>query len=556
MKKTVLSLFVATAAFLPAQAQFLNSSFTDVQCPAPPGVVAHVSYLGAYSFGNLFYPDAQSDLYAYSWNQAGGIGWVRKENGNPANVLDQGTYSPIQYNGANAVDVAIVHDGALNENMLVVAYHNNNGHFLDFYIWNQFGITPYLTYPLSNMNIGSISIDAHEMNCFAVTWDGDGYIHTLAARTGGGLAIGCENLLDPQGIKYLEPDIAIGHGGTAYDGLTLHFVYMRSDYSQVVESTLPFEEIYSNCPPMVTPLIEDVLNTSSSTATFGYSRPRIDCPDHEPATDDWSYVINEYTPATYPYYPPTPDAQSRIITGRRAYSITPAVQHNVLNDGSLGNINMSFNVSGAPILPAVAYDPQGTTVNFAWNKTMEHPALGDNDFMGLRLRNDGAPASTDYWIIDRDPSIPQQSPIVTMSTQNDRTPELFFAFSGINPDPMNFYYTLYYKWAPWYNYGYRPAPDAPAGIAARQDEAWTVQAYPNPFTNELQLTVNAASRNQPLEVALSDINARLLHQYKGTAEEINRQLAHTAATLQGHLFFLKVTQTATGQSKTLKVSRR
>lgn len=553
MKKLLFSFLAAGLFPVAAQCQFMYSSVPEILSPADPDSLYDINQMAAYSMSGLDFPDMPSSLYVYSWGGPGGIGWIRKEQGNPANVLDEGTLV-LPYLDAVSTDIAIIFGEQTDLTgptyQIIVAYTNYSGVFMDFYQCNVTGISLLQTIQVSNLPGNRVSVDAHKLYGFAMAWDiGDGAIHTQNGYANGGVVtLGCENVLQVNGLPLIMPDIAIGHPETT-GALSLHYAAYTEDRQNVVEVTLPFDYVYNNCNPSipVTPSVEDIMPISLAGGYFG-DLPRIDCPDHY-ATDDWSYVAVEYASDWV-----TQTVYSKVRTARlAAFSVGPWVMHDDVNDGSMGNLDIS---SGPPYTynanrPGIAYDPSGNYINILWHYPLVH-IFSDHDYIGVRLRNVGALVDADYWIVDYNDKISPDAPALAISTQNDNSEEQFIVFAG--SDPGVTHESIDYEFLPLMNWGFKPGENSTA-IKNKQAGSFTVDCYPNPFTDVIRLQTDSKHTNDLLQVVLTDMSGKVIANCSGKIDAVNSALAHISAGLSKGIFFLKVHSSQAKENTVIKITK-
>jgi hypothetical protein len=326
----------------------------------------------AYSYGDLMVAGVSVDLYVYTWDPGSnnypesGIAIRQYLPGSSVNNSTTPLSEDFNPAGwpvfqAHSSEAVILRSGGLIY-VLAVYYHWQTHRFMvDLYRWNGVNLVQQTTlgFPMDiTVNGGVpfdwIHLDAHNLNDFIITWGENGHIYTKAGTAASGFSMGNTAELDNGSIGMGasgEPDVALVRSP---QGLIAHYVYVSLDAAnKLVETALDFNDVFTAPPPspnpaLLPPVLEDVQNTPGY-----YDVPRIDGPDNF-SSDDWSYVTTDHR-----------NGRDWVFSGVMA---SGALQHFILNDGSLGNPDISVAISGQQEnnRAVVAYDDSGENLYYGW----------------------------------------------------------------------------------------------------------------------------------------------------------------------------------------------
>jgi|GEM_PF-1863852 len=518
MKKIYFLTCLLTIGFSMAYGQFSTATIPEQAYPIPADSCFRSDNINCYGFSDVFFPadGTQDDLSVFCWTKYIGMGnsdcfiGYRRIKAGTNLILDENYFSIPNSKG---MDVAILKMD--NDFYVIAGYHKTGvGHKLDVYKWNAGNLTLSSSYSLSNTVVYSpVKVDAHDLYGFAVTWADHGKVHVRVGRTDAGSFISCDAVLD-QSDDYQYPDIAIGHANSiSGSGLSLHFVYTSLNNTQVVESMLEFDDVHLNCMPLMIPHIEEHMN-----GNFGI--PRIDCPDHSDK-DDWSFVVSD---------------NNKVVSSVMAHNFSPVPSHYVLNDGSMGNLNITTVSNNGPVL---AYDNMGKHIYYGWVSTYVYPSATVG-YIGLKMKIDGNLVNSNYWKMLQSITYSFGTGTIALSGQNDHSNDLYSVFSL-----SNFFggYQIGHKNIPWSDTSFRPNPTDVLNVKNAGFEI-----SPNPFTQDIQITNLLDRGNEAYIARVSDITGRVLLEYKDNLMEVNKQLNSLGNKLSPGMYILNVSYNQTNKS--------
>lgn len=534
MKKMIFAVLFLGAT-TPLFAQFVPPTYPlseEYAYPtAPMGMVSRTFHTAAYSSGHVDFPDAQSDLFVYSWSGLkAGIAWRRTVSDDPA-MLDEGALQMPQSEYIQELEVAIVSD-LENQVYVIASYYNTNvqnpGHFYNVYTWDQTGLTLQSENQLSTAtDYGRISIDAHGRYLVGIVWqestpNGEVIKAKIGQRDpgGSGMVFG-DNCEISSAAGGMIPDIAFTHPNFTQTTASVRIIYVDGTGNIVTGQTN-----YSNLLSGSASLITDDINygiyswiTPAQSRFYSYSPqyPNLDCPEHTiDMQDQWAYI----------YMPDHSNIHARIMYngGINTYKLT---------DGSI--YTPAINNSIYHMCPTIAYYPDGDKIFFGWIYNYSSPS---RQYVAVLLNVDGTPFMPGYQIVpnssDCSPAPAFAFAKETVSYWSTGASRLLCVYAM--KEPLGDYY-LKLKLRPW-TWVVAPFSQS-SSVGEDQTEPLSVSAFPNPFYSEFALTAN---ENQPhaYTVQLVDIRGKVLAQYNGKLEEINKGLALSTKPLSSGIYLVKV----------------
>ncbi len=533
-KFTSLLLGITLGATAVLQAQtFVPPAISEIiSVPSSAGIVSRVQHTSCYTSANVSFQGTPNNLYLYSWNApfAGanfaGIGWCRR-NTTDATVIQQGYMSLVS-------DIADLEVGFMNvrSDVYVIAtyYKFSTGrHMMDIYRWDATTLTPFsMGNILSTSAYGRISLDIHDLNTAAITWNDGSGLHIKIITGGSTLTIGNTLTITNAPANSVIPDVAFSHPTSSSVIVRIAFVNAANGDIHVMRRDLPF--ILASGPTLT--FIPEDINAGAYVGVtpiqFEYTpnNLNLDCPDHYSA-DNWSYA---YTPS-----------YNVILARIRTVSFSAAPFTITLNTGLTGVNNFH---------PTIAYDRTGQSINYGW-----FTDYGNRGYVAVERSETGAfitPSGT-YKVVSNYtsfmPGINTATPVMAFSKQNDNSSKLYAVYPILPASTLNI--DLRTKLVPWTATTFNAV--VPGGVTALTESERTASLSPNPFTNNISLRIAGDNGSDIYEVTMTDISGRAVGQLKGNLDAVNNQLNNTAGRLSKGLYLLNVTFYATGNTRTFKM---
>jgi hypothetical protein len=523
----------------------------SVYPPANSGVFTSATHMNAYSYGGLNIDGVLQDLYVYTWDRGeagGGGGFAVRAftSGTPVDATATPTFeevTPITFPASDASSIDAVILKWTDSIFIAVTYYDmlSQKFMLDFYRLdtigtNQLSQVNYSGFPVElgtnlpspTQPFGWIHVDAYGLDKYVVTYDASGEIICQAGDLNGAYGLGPSNpnafvntLFPP--YKSSRPDVAI-FSYPVTNEIIVFLCYQSENFRQLALTTIAFDTLYS-AGLVVPSFIPGAVYRTNANGSFGLSR--IDAPD----LSNWrncAVVVKDSDPILGKDYIRTIISNNHVISDI------------ILNDAStltsLGDIS-DANSNQASGDPVVAYDDLGTSIYYCWpffNNSVQ--ILGsDHAYIGLRINDDATlnGPSSDYWVVQDAPQLTSSSPAIALSTQNNKSPELFMAFAQY--DNTNTWEFCGNKTVSWTASAFRPN-----GSTGLMDfESHSISLSPNPFNNSLRLELSN-STNEICQLYIYDLLGRLVFDYKGNLQTINNQLSSRLSKLPTGNYVAKV----------------
>lgn len=539
---------------------------------SPPAyTIAHVSNYHAQ--GVLFVPaempgavETLSDLYTWAGGSINvvltdsgfygcGVGWQRRTPGGVsagallnAGYISLGTfcYDP---------EVAFIKHG--NIYYVFVAYYvsgdyfglSDNGFYYDIYKWGSGGLIPYSTHNLleSTDQYGRISIDAHNMYALSIVWRGETGIRTKlfsSWESSSGLEVALFPKTTPiftvEGTSSISfaPDVAIAHAGSGDSGLYVRILYQDSFSSSTSWHRVKHRNFWSLFAPILPDtaaftLDDSLLADGRSGHGLDGLRTQLDCPDHSPK-DQWAYSYINAGDVQMRYLKPgaTVAATKNITAGYFAdalgdkwFSSTSLAYHNT---GS-HKIEIGWHDNYERKFVAVTYSDSGTRVGHV------------DTFMRV--------ANTPYYM--------QSTNSMSFSKQNDFTAQLYTSFNASMSSTVPDRGMIRHKFVSYSHTAYRPGgpADSTTKVASpATGAAFTVLAYPNPFSDRSQLIINGDDGQKKYEMILYSATGQALGQASGNLQQLNKALASIISKASSGNYYISIKYQA--YNYTLKIVKK
>lgn len=517
MKKTVYLLLLSGAL----SAQTYQTPIAT-EYPFPSGnATGSASHSSSYLFNDM-------TLAAYDDGTNGEVIWQRINTGGPSMACG-GTFN--YSSGYSFIEV-----GALNGTVpggsgpftAFVAYHQSGvGHAVDLYDWDPgaCNMTYMTTHTLStNPNPSRISMDNHIEYALSIAWT-DG----TALRT----AVYEANIFTPSPIHTIIPsvsgpinvDVAFTHAmphmnPPGYD-LVMHYVYTTMTSPQQVEvCALDFWTLRgAGGPTTYIPVYEDLnrLNRCSQTIF-----PNMDGADHEEY--NWAYAYTE--------------DNSNISVRLRDWTNSVPPTTFVVNDGTMGNTPNNGAVNRYPTL---AYNWWPDQINVGWVTSD-----AGQSYVGLKMASDGTAITStlDYLQIPNNPALASPTPTLAYSKMTEFSyPWLYVFFSEWNGGLYDFQHK-YHDMSINTNFKTTPSHTVVCSYYQNQQrtiELESIEVYPVPVSDEINIVSDQLPSDQLLDVSLTDITGRVVIETNGDLEEINTYLNSRVGELTHGSYLLKIT---------------
>lgn len=535
MKKVtalLVGLALSSSAALQAQTFVPPAIAEIISVPSSAGIVNRVQHTSCYTSANVSFAGTPNNLYLYSWNApwAGttfaGIGWCRR-NTTDATVIQQG-YMPLS---SDIADLEVGFIIVRSDVYVVSTYYkfSTGRHMMDIYRWDATTLTPFsMGNILSTSTYGRISLDVHDLNTVAITWNDTSGLHVKIISGGAALTVGGTITITNVPANSVIPDIAMSHPTSSSVMVRIAFVNAANGDIHVMRRNLPAilasgatitfvpEDINAAAYPGVTPVQFELTPNNLN----------LDCPDHY-ATDNWSYV---YTPS-----------YNLILARTRTVSFSASPFNMNLNTG-LTTVN-NFH-------PTIAYDRTGQTINYGW-----FTDYGNRGYVAVERTETGGfvtPSGT-YKVVSNFtsfmPGIHTATPVMAFSKQNDNSSKLYAVYPILPVSTLAI--DLRTKLVPWTATTFSAV--VPGHIAELTKEESEAVISPNPFTNSIALRIAGNRGDDIYTVALTDISGKAVHQLKGNLDMVNNKLGAVSSHLSKGIYLVNVTFYATGNTRTFKI---
>jgi len=546
MRKVLLGLFMA--ASIPTFSQFYPATVTEESYPPIAADFAfRAHHASAYSYPDVNVNGNTVDLYTYSWDGGGitGSGYIPgatiairqyPTGTTPDAGLPTGEdYNPAGFPLDDAASIEVVLLRRDTTMLVLTAYYqlSTEKFMLNLFKWDGSDLIQEPGYPIDITVNGPtadfewIRMDALTLDKVILTWVEQGRIFTKAGKVAGGtLSFGNTAIVNAGDDDYDQSDVALID---VLEGepqrVKVHYVYTTANHQKLFVGGLLFDNVLGASPGASLTLVAE----DAQVTTGEYLLPRIDAPDRY-ATDDWSYVVEEYHSLV----------GSVIFAGLMHQ---PVLTHRELNTG----IEIGFPVDISPwpnenTKPVVAYAAGGANIYYCWGyrsaSLPPDPSI-NHSLIGLKMNNAGnflEPAISDVryslapFLLGR----VSGTLSIALSGNNVNSSGLFMAFVQLfmsTTPPMD-YYTMGIKVTPWSDNHFRPS-----GIE-EQERISDIRVYPNPFSTYFQLSTER--RFNDISIRLYDLLGRQLFYTSGDITEVNQYLQERSNNLATGNYFLHI----------------
>lgn len=524
------------------------SSYED-SYPFSGNQISRTTHTSCYSSSNVNILGSTNDLVVSAWDEPsiyGTVAWRRLIPGAPWAIVNQGLipYGP----GYKDMEVGFIYVGSIVK-IFVAYYKMGSGHYVDVY--DLTGSGPVLSGNItlsSSPNYGRISLDCHRMYGMVVTWEENSVIRTRVAwDNGGSLGVSPTVTFDPSTTKRRLPDVTFSHTNST-GALLCEYVYMEDNgFNQgFIESSFDFWTMAGfGAPTVVAPLVQDFDPISYSTFV---SPPNIDCPDHY-NVQNWAYTYHTNT---------SNDIYVRLVD----YNSTAVPNTIVVNDGSLGiaPINGSQNIN-----PFISYANSYDNFYVGWFTTEVDPMTsGIASYVSVNVDESGTfvLSAPDYLTVPNDPSKASGTPFLSFSKYTESSDYLYTIFPQYD---NNTGYEMQHKYHNWSSLGsFKGEKDhaiecndeGRTAFLAKQSSGSlsTATAYPNPFTNQLAISVSADMQQEDVDVTITSITGSVVFQEHGIPSDINKQLTNLSNISTG-MYIMSINCSATNYSEVIKLQK-
>ncbi|MBL7718657.1 MAG: T9SS type A sorting domain-containing protein [Flavipsychrobacter sp.] len=537
----------ASTCFFPSalQAQTFNppSAFESTY----PGVgpdIALTSHTSAYSWPHCNTVLGGYEIYLAGWDDVNGlmpsrVSWQLTFPGMPSMVFAQGI---LPYTGVRDLEVGFLNVGG--DPQILVAYHETGvGHKLDVYSIASGSPTLLYTNTLSAIpNYTRISMDCHLEYAVAIAWETPAGIRTIMGNNTPGSITFSPILSLNATTGETTVDCAFTHGG----GLNVQYVYYNPNTGNITESQFDYWVAMAlPSPSVITPTINDLnlVGTCQPCGTAGTTGipivqvcpyPNIDGLGHGP--DNWAY--------TY-----TTDNQNISV---RLHDIpTSTLTTVIVNDGSAWGTPAINTVPNRH--PFCVYNMCGSII-VAWHtNAIDWAGTGAvAGYVGLSMSLDGTVlmSSPDYLTVANNPTWASQTPVLSMSKQDDVNQFTYTIFPEWDPGAAG--YRMENKFPPICTNSFKGNPNEKTETHVQCNDRdrlaefhylhgkASVQAYPNPFTNTFKVALPTSMMGEKGDYTVVDALGATVMQFNGTAAEANIYLNSRTKSLAAGTYFINV----------------
>lgn len=544
----LLSLLLVAVISNVSWAQTFNppSSYED-SYPSGGVEISRTTHTSCYSTSNLNLFGSTEDLVVSGWDEPGmyaTVAWRRLAPGAPWSIISQGLipYGP----GYKDMEVGFIYVGS-SIYIFAAYYKMGSGHYVDIYKLNPGGPSLVSNVPLSSSSsYGRISLDCHRLYGMVVTWEDNAIIKSRVAwDNGGSLSMSSDVIFDPGGVKRFLPDVTFSHAGST-GALLCEYVYLEDNGTNqgYVQSFYDFWTMSTyGSPTVVAPVVQDFNMLSYTNYVYP---PNIDCPDHY-SVQNWAYTYHTNT---------SNDIYVRLVD----YNSTGTPTTIVVNDGSLGNVPINGSVN---INPFLSYANNMNNFYVGWYTSEVDPNTGDiAGYISANVHESGAflMSAMDYLTVANIPTDASGTPFLSSSKYTEASDYLYTIF------PQYDYFTgyemqhKYHDWTSLSSYKgevqhYECNDDGRKAMLAKQGNTLsTVAVYPNPFTDQLKISVSADMQNEEVNITVTNITGTVVFQSSGVPSDINKQL-NGLSTLNSGIYIMNVDCSATNYSDVIKLQK-
>jgi hypothetical protein len=551
MKRSILlSMAAGLLCTWNANAQFLTATIPEFYNPGIANIALDAGNTNCHSYGSLqFNSGDYYDVYVHTFDgQTGsippytynwGVAWTLRNLTTPGTVNGYAA-NPIPLLDVTNMDVAIIQQNSGVVQFAVVYYRPSMGYYVAFLNVNAVANTVALaaapTLLMSSAgatNASGIHIDVNEAKNFVITFGMNFRVYACAGIVSGGTipTLGAVNDIIANGPS-LMPDVALCNSVNA--GLNAHFVYYNYSTTNIEESVVDFNTIYTATGPIA------ITTEYVSSGLLGYTAPRIDCPDHS-TEDVWSYVImGENVPA--PIHQVMAVIKDPSVGG---------IYETSINDGSFPPNAMNITPD-KNYFPVVAYDADPNMVHFSWvlSGNILTPFYGINTgYVGVTVRN-GALRNNLYWMMETIPMLNTKIlRKVALSGQNDQSPDMYATMTHTNAAAGGDYINC--KMVPWGNIGFKPTGINTPGITSVE-----ANISPNPSAEGFRLNITNAQAGQQFTVQLTDISGRNIHTGSGNLATVKDALYKASLDVQPGIYFVNLAAEGMKGKRSFKVVKQ
>lgn len=546
----LLCLMLVALVSTSSNAQVFNppSSYEDTY-PSGGTQISRTTHTSCYSFSGINFFGSGQDLVVSAWDEPSlyaTVAWRRLVPGSPSSIISQGLipYGP----GYRDMEVGFI-EVAGTIKIFVAYYKMGSGHYLDIYDLMLGGPVLVGNVTLSSSTTyGRISLDCHKLYAMSVIWEDNAFLKTRVAwNTGSSVGISPEITLDPY-IKRYQPDVTFSHANST-GALLCEYVYEEVGANrQLTQSSFDFWTMAGfGSPTTIGPSIQDIDVIGFNTFV---SPPNIDCPDHY-TVQNWAYT----------YYTNTSnDIYVRMID----YNSTAVPQTIIVNDGSLGNfpINGSYNVN-----PFLSYSRNYDDFYVGWFTDEIDPTTGTfAGYVSVDVHESGTflMSAPDYLSVANVPTDASGTPFLSSSKYTEASDYLYTIFPQYNTSTGYEMQHKYHDWSSLASYkgdgDHNHTADCNdegriAFLAKGTANAFSkANAYPNPFTNKVTVSVSANMQNEEMDVTITNITGAVVFRSTGIPSDINKQL-NNLNSLNAGIYMMNINCKAVGYSNTIKLQK-
>jgi hypothetical protein len=465
--------------------------------------------------------------------QPAGFSWQYLPPSNPCAILAQGI---VPYFNCRDIEVAWV-DAAGDPEIVVAYYQNGVGHMVDVYSLST-GV-PVLMYTntLSAMpNYTRISIDSHiPPYAVGIIWEDVGGLKTICGNTTGFGVITWSNILSIIGTAgETVPDLVFNHAS----GLWLQSVSYNPGTGNFTEFQYDFWAVMGTTGTTIAPMVNDVNFVGPCNAGPGSGRrcpyPNIDAPGHGPESWAYTYTTNSADISVRLFDQPTATFAT-VIVNNGTFGIAPI-------NGSLNRYPFCYyNFSGCG---------SGSIVT-AWHTTAVDIGTGTTaGYAGMQMTTDGSAllSATDYLGVAMNPTWASQTPVLSISKQDDGLQYMYTIFPEI--DPMGSF-QLEHKYPPLCFASFKGEGQEHSPIACNDEEQRaafisskkgtnSISVYPNPSDVSFSLSVPAIYQQEEMTLVVTNILGVVAGSYNGPAANANAYLTNFSAGLESGTYLINV----------------
>ncbi len=522
-------LLAAPAAFVSAQ-NFVPPSVNTVAYTFTNPVVNQLQSTSAYSVAATYLniPSAamglpgHPDLYVSGWNNPtpGGnseVSILLTQSANPSNIYWQGS---LPYQNVMDLEVGCVGNyfsSSAYTSILVAYYLPGQGHRLDIYNFNGPAGAPLQLVEQkilsTSTTYGRIKMDCREVTDCAVAWINPGVGIQTMVHKGANTWSPIATLSGTNGKTTF--DIAIDrvyfNPSTSASTRFAHFVYPNG--LAIVKSSVNMDNLATATAPSV---VAPTVNDNNYVGPFGLaSKLVLDCADFADTSSSWAYT---YTDGV------------QVSVRHKNHTLPGTGQTAIITAGVLANSNpLDTTFSGAYRLfsPALNYgrgiigsSTLPNRIMVAWYATN---SAGFNGYIAAEMNENGTTLTSDPDFLllpsGQTPTMPSGfTPGITLSKIGIKSVPDFLYTTYYDVDPVTGDYQMHHAFHTWGDTRFRPGNNNSTGINAAEPEQIKINAFPNPFSSRLSISVTMP-KNGKLNLVLTDISGRNVWQRELTVDQ-------------------------------------